>query len=199
MTDGDRFPYRVVVVHPGEHHTLRRAFQWLRYQEFVLRLKFEPENASGLERDEYDPASAYALIVENGEIRVGCRLIDGEQVPITINRDLLSPGRHFEISRMVCNSQSSTSQALMCSLYAGVARYAFEVHGYHDLYCDTRYPYLRVLRPILGDTLQVIGSPQVHDKNGQQLRLVPTRINCGHRHVLQERLMARVAPMLEAA
>ncbi len=199
MTSGDRFPYRVVVVHPGEQPVLRRAFQRLRYQEFVLRLKFEPENASGLEWDMYEPSAPYLLIVEDGDILAGCRLIDGERVHITIDHGLLSPGRHFEISRMVCNSQVSTSQALMCSLYGAVVRYAFEVRGYHDLYCDTRYPYLRVLRPILGDTLQVIGAPRVHDKNGQQLTLVPTRIHRDHQHILKERLMARVAPLLEAA
>lgn len=199
MIDGDRFPHRVVVAHPGEQFSLRQAFQRLRYQEFVLRLGFEPENDSGLEHDEYDSLAPYLLIVEDGEIMAGCRLIDGERAPITLDRALLSPGRHFEISRMVCNSQTDTSKALMCSLYSGVGRYAFEVRGYHDLYCDTRYPYLRVLRPILGEALRVIGVPKVHDKNGHKLTLVPTRINRGERHILQERLATRVVPFLAVA
>lgn len=195
-----QFPHRVMVVRPGEHLHLREQFQRLRYQEFALRCGFEPENEAGREHDAYDQYSTYLVIVNDGVIQAGCRLIDGEQVPITLDPSLVAEGRHFEISRMVRNSQATVDgHAVMCSLYAGVVRHAFGVCGYQQLYCDTRRDFFRSLRALLGDAIVPIGAPKVHDKNGVPLELVPTRISACDQDVILERLARRVAPQLAAA
>lgn len=204
-----QFPYRVTVVRPGGDPDLRARFERQRYRVFTIEHGYERPNRFHREWDGYDKYSTYLSVLVDkvipGGRRVpvtmaGCRLIDGERVPITLDRSLVRPGRHLEISRMLGNSKHTEDRTtIMCSLYAAVARYAFVTCGYDHLYCDTRLAYFRVLQGLLRDAIVQIGDPAVHEKNGHLLTLVPTMIVSSDLDKIISRLSQHVAPQLAAA
>ncbi len=188
----------VVVLEPGEkmksHY--REQFYTLRFRSFGKWEGTDPK--VGLERDAYDQHSTFILVVWEEVVVAGCRLIDGERAPITLDPSIVAPGRHFEISRMLIRSEvkdRATRDQAMFTLCQAVAEHAFGKRGYSDLYCDTRLPFYVALRRIFGEALQKIGERHSVAKHGEMLELVPTRISHSSVSAMRQRFMERLDQM----
>lgn len=171
----------VCVIAPGGDPDLRWKFQELRHRELILRRAFEKPNSLGIEQDDYDQYSTYLLILAPDKtVLAGCRLIDGGLTKITIPPQLIAPGKHCELSRLlICSSvkDSQESSMYLCSLYAKLLTYAFEEEGYDAVYLDARVSLMRKLQLLFGEALVRLGEPTVHVKHERRLKLVPTRIS----------------------
>lgn len=189
----------VVIIEPGQCSELREQFFVLRFRSFGQWEGTDPQ--IGQERDYYDPYSTSILVVWEGIVVAGCRLIDGEQIEITLDPTLVDSGRHFEISRMLIRSEMkdrATRDRVMFTLCQAVAEYAFGVRGYSDLYCDTRLPFYVALRRIFGESLEQIGVQHSVEKHGETLSLVPTRIRSTSVPAMRRRFMRKLQPAEEA-
>lgn len=185
----------VAVVRPGQHPDLWDQFLVLRYRSFG---KWEGSDPwLGRETDDFDPHSVFILVVWEGVVLAGCRLIDGEQVAINLAPALVAPGRHFEISRMLIRSEikdRATRDRVLFTLCRAVAEYAFAFRWYSDLYCDTRLPFYVALNRIFGAALEKLAAPHDVVKNGETLTLVPTRVRSASVPAMSRRFAARLQP-----
>lgn len=185
----------VMVVHPGQCPDLWDQFLVLRFRSFG---KWEGSNPwFGRETDEKDQHSVFMLVVWEGTVIAGCRLIDGERVAINVAPQLVGPGRYFEISRMLIRSEikdRATRDRVMFTLCCALAKYAFEFRQYSDLYCDTRLPFYIALSRIFGEALEKIGEAHETEKNGEVLTLVPTRVRSASVPAMSRRFAARLQP-----
>ena len=82
----------------------RIAFERYRHLHYCERLKYEEPQKDGRERDEYDQSSTYIIVVEEGSIVGGCRLIPshyGDHSPLPLESEyhgvIVRPT--YEISR----------------------------------------------------------------------------------------------------
>lgn len=107
--------YRLLVVAPAlpAHAGLARSFYRLRDQIFAQ--KYEWEEPRGLERDRYDRAAKFIVVVRNDEVVAGCRIIHrnllNDALPMEAaldetGRAMIDPETAVEISRMINNSGS---------------------------------------------------------------------------------------------
>lgn len=195
MASGQGSQCSVIIIEPGEDPKLWDQFLTLRFASFGKWEGSDPR--VGRETDTKDRHSVFVLVVWEGVVIAGCRLIDGELVSITLDPTLVVPGRHFEISRMLIRSEVKdrvTRDRVMFTLCQAVAEYAFTVRRYSDLYCDTRLPFYLALRRIFGDSLQKIGEQHDVEKHGEVLPLVPTRINHASVPAMRRRFMERLQP-----
>lgn len=190
----------VVIIEPEKMLSgFQEQFHVLRFRSFGKWEGTDPQ--VGKERDCYDPYSTSILVVWEGSVIAGCRLIDGERIKITPDPTLVDSGRHFEISRMLIRSEvrdQATRERVTFALCQAVAQYAFETRGYDDLYCDTRFPFYVALRRIFGESLEKIGPEHDVEKQGETLKLVPTRIRRTSVPAMRRRFMRRLQPQ-EAA
>lgn len=189
----------VVIIEPGAASGLQEQFHVLRFRSFGKWEGTDPR--IGKEYDRYDSFSTSILVVWEGIVIAGCRLIDGERINITLDPALVDCGRHFEISRMLIRSEvkdRATRDRVMFTLCQWVAQYAFKTRGYDDLYSDTRLPFYVALNRIFGESLERIGEQHDVKKNGEVLALVPTRVRRTSAPVMQKRFMRRLQPQ-EAA
>jgi len=107
--------YRLRVVAPAlpAHAGLAQSFYRLRDQIFAQ--KYEWEEPRGLERDRYDRAAKFIVVVRNDEVVAGCRIIHrnllNDALPMEAaldetGRAMINPDTAVEISRMINNSGS---------------------------------------------------------------------------------------------
>ncbi len=182
-----------LVIEPEQESMLREQFHVLRFRSFGGWEGSDPW--LGQERDRYDQCSPFVVVVWEGVVVAGCRLIDGEQVRITLDSTLIAPGRHFEISRMLIRSEvqdRATRDRVMFTLCQAVAEYAFGCRGYNDLNCDMRLPFYVALHRIFGEHLEKIGERHNVKKHGETLILVPTRIRASSVPAMRQRFMQRL-------
>lgn len=185
---------------PSQAPDLWDQFLVLRYRAFGKWEGADP--LIGREFDKKDQYSTFILVVWEGVVLAGCRLIDGEQVAINLDPRLIDSERHFEISRMLIRSEikeRTTRDRLMFNLCQAVAWYAFEQRGYSDLYNDTRLPFHQALRTIFGPALQEIGPPHEVKKQGETLILMPSRVNRADAEAMRRQFATRLErPPLDA-
>jgi N-acyl-L-homoserine lactone synthetase len=85
--------------------TWRFAFARFRHEQYCVRLQFESVRASAVEWDEYDPSCHYIVVVEDGVIVGGCRLIPSftTDSPLPLQGEFTGALLHpsYEISRML--------------------------------------------------------------------------------------------------
>jgi len=189
----------VVIIEPGMSRDLQEQFHILRYRSFGQWEGTDPQ--IGKECDRYDPYSTAILVVWEGIVIAGCRLIDGEQIGVTLDSIPFDSGRHFEISRMLIRSEvkdRATRDRVMFALCQAVAEYAFEERGYDDLYCDTRLPFYVALSRIFEESLEQIGPEHDVKKKGKTLTLVPTRIRSTSVPAMRQHFMRRLQPQKAA-
>ncbi len=183
----------VAIVRPGQQPDLWDQFLVLRFRSFG---KWEGSDPwLGRETDEFDRHSVFVLVVWEGAVIAGCRLVDGERVVIHLAPELVAPGRHFEISRMLIRSEvkdRATRDRVMFTLCQAVAEYAFAFRKYSDLYCDTRLPFYVALNRIFGEALEKIGPPHEVAKYGEVLTLVPTRVRLSSVPAMSRRFASRL-------
>jgi GNAT acetyltransferase-like protein len=107
--------YRLMQVDPAlpAHAALAQSFYRLRDQIFAQ--KYEWEEPRGLERDRYDRAAKFIVVVRNDEVVAGCRIIhrnllnDALPMEETLDekaRAMIHPDSAVEISRMINDSGS---------------------------------------------------------------------------------------------
>jgi len=185
----------VCVIEPGGDSDLRQKFQELRHRELVLRRAFEKPKGLGIEADDYDQYSTYLLVLAaDKRVLAGCRLIDGGLTRITLPPELIVPGKHCELSRLlVCSTVSSSqeSSTYLCSLYAKLLTHAFEEERYDAVYLDARAALLRKLQGLFGEALEQIGKPVEHMKHERKLKLVPTRVSSSSKDAMWASLIRR--------
>lgn len=185
----------VVIIEPEKPSGFQEQFYVLRFRSFGKWEGTDPR--IGKEYDHYDRYSTSILVVWEGIVIAGCRLIDGERIKITLDPALVDHGRHFEISRMLIRSEvkdRATRDRVMFTLCQAVAQYAFVQRRYDDLYCDTRLPFYVALHRIFGESLEKIGEQHDVEKNEEVLTLVPTRIRRTSVPAMRQRFMRRLQP-----
>jgi len=189
-----------LVVEPGQSLDLREQFHVLRFRSFGQWEGTDPR--IGQEHDGYDQYSPFVLVLWEGVVVAGCRLIDGERVRITLDPTLVAPGRHFEISRMLIRSEvqdRATRDRVMFTLCQAVAEYSFGHREYSDLYCDTRLPFYVALHRIFGEHLEKIGECHDVEKHGKILPLVPTHINRSSAMAIRRLLSGKLALLAKSS
>lgn len=138
--------YRLQVVDPTLplHAALATSFYRLRDQIFAE--KYEWEEPQGLERDRYDRAAKFIVVIHDNRVVAGCRIIHRSLLnsPLPLEETLDADGRMMvdprtavEISRMI---NSSGSRLVFDALHLMVRQY-LEAHGL-EAFASTRRDYL---------------------------------------------------------
>jgi GNAT acetyltransferase-like protein len=107
--------YRLMLVDPAlpAHAALAQSFYRLRDQIFAQ--KYEWEEPRGLERDRYDRAAKFIVVIRKDEVVAGCRIIHRnllngalpmEESLDESGREMIDPDTAVEISRMINDSGS---------------------------------------------------------------------------------------------
>ena len=184
-----------IVIQAGQRPELWNQFLSLRYLSFG---RWEgSDSALGIETDDQDQFSVFVLVIWEGVVIAGCRLIDGEQTRISLDPLVVASGRHFEISRLLIRSEvkdRGTRERVMFALLQRVVEYAFKERGYDDFYCDTRLPFFIGLKRIFGESLEQLGAQHDVEKSGETLALVPMRVNRFRVAEMRRRFVARLQP-----
>lgn len=145
---------------------LRREFQRLRYNHFVLKLKSEPINEAGLEKDLYDDFADYIVCICQKAKRIigGCRIIRADKTMLPISRTISSiQSNSIEISRLIAEDPM-----VKCKLYTLIYSYAAKkgiVYGY----ALVRRGITRIIKRDKADVFSIVGE----EVNYNGLRLVP--------------------------
>lgn len=138
--------YRLVVIDPAfpAHALLAQSFYRLRDQIFAE--KYEWEEPRGLERDRYDRAAKFIVVVKDDTVVAGCRIIHKsllngplpmEETLDEVGQTMIDPSRAVEISRMINNSGS---RLVFDALHLKVRQYLED--GALEAFASTRRDYL---------------------------------------------------------
>lgn len=145
---------------------LRTEFQRLRYKHFVLKLKSEPKNNFGLEKDNYDDFSDYIVCVfqETRKIVGGCRIIRADRTVLPISKAVSVVHQNsIEISRFIAEDPFAK-----CHLYFLIHTYVLG-RGIDYGYALARRGITRIMKKDEVNIFSIVG--QEIRYNG--LRLVP--------------------------
>jgi N-acyl-L-homoserine lactone synthetase len=89
----------------GRTHLGRIAFERFRHEHYCVRRGYEPTRPDQCETDEYDSSSTYIIVVEDGIIFGGCRLIPSFTAHQRLPLEREYKGRlnrpTYEVSRML--------------------------------------------------------------------------------------------------
>lgn len=176
--------YELQVVDPALplHAALATSFYRLRDQIFAE--KYEWEEPQGLERDRYDRAAKFVVVIRGEHVVAGCRIIHrsllNDSLPMEETLDaagqmMINPRTAVEISRMI---NISGSRLIFDALHLMVRQYL--EHGGLEAFASTRRDYLEKkldrkfgaehFPRLSGSIKQRIG------KDGKSYEFVPHRI-----------------------
>lgn len=176
--------YKLRVVDPAlpAHALMAQSFYRLRDQIFAE--KYEWEEPKGLERDRYDRAAKFVVVIRDGQVVAGCRIIHRsllsgplpmEETLDATGRMMIHPDNAVEISRMI---NSSGSRLVFDALHLMVRQYLEQ--GGLEAFASTRRDYLEKkldrkfgtehFPRLSGSIKQRIG------KDGKSYEFVPHRI-----------------------
>ena len=176
--------YQIRVVDPAlpAHALMAQSFYRLRDQIFAE--KYQWEEPQGLELDRYDRAAKFVVVIRDGQVVAGCRIIHRsllnnplpmEETLDEAGRMVINPSTAVEISRMI---NSSGSRLVFDALHLMVRQYLEQ--GGLEAFASTRRDYLEKkldrkfgaehFPRLSGSIKQRIG------KDGKSYEFVPHRI-----------------------
>ena len=176
--------YQIRVVDPAlpAHALMAQSFYRLRDQIFAE--KYQWEEPQGLELDRYDRAANFVVVIRDGQVVAGCRIIHRsllnnplpmEETLDEAGRMVINPSTAVEISRMI---NSSGSRLVFDALHLMVRQYLEQ--GGLEAFASTRRDYLEKkldrkfgaehFPRLSGSIKQRIG------KDGKSYEFVPHRI-----------------------
>ena len=138
--------YELRIVDPALpiHAALATSFYRLRDQIFAE--KYQWEEPQGLERDRYDRAAKFIVVIRDGQVVAGCRIIHRsllnnplpmEETLDEAGRMVINPSTAVEISRMI---NSSGNRLVFDALHLMVRQYLEQ--GGLEAFASTRRDYL---------------------------------------------------------
>ena len=166
----DREEIIFILLEPNNEHDdfMRKKFQSLRYQEFVIKKNrnWEKKNIECLEVDEYDQHSDYIICLEKNEIIAGCRLVNNNEAELPISKTIgKTKSNSIEISRMISISKNPEVKHI---LYGLIYQHVIKNH-YDYVYVMIRLAMIKMLKRGKINIFKKIGN--IHHHHG--LKLVP--------------------------
>jgi N-acyl-L-homoserine lactone synthetase len=162
--------FRAILVNPDGNAELRDMFEEFRYAHYVEKLKYEPPNEMGRERDACDLYSHYMMLFIDDRLVGGCRLIDGRfgALPISEAKEVeeILPNS-VEVSRYLLTKKTSffmgirANRILCSSLYLAIDELGFE-----NIYAKIGEKLLKALKIFSIVNLEQIGPVVHHEKAG---------------------------------
>lgn len=148
--------YRVVLARPSVAEDTEWCQKFYRLRDAVFAVKYHWEEPRGEERDSYDDAAEFFLVLKGEEVIAGCRAIYRERLAcckalsatLPIEEFLTHPlsDRAIELSRMI----NVGSRSLGLILYEAMYEYLILAKQRHELHAVIRKPFLALLARKLG-------------------------------------------------
>lgn len=138
--------YELRVIDPALPIHAALATNFYRLRDQIFAEKYQWEEPQGLERDRYDRAAKFIVVIRDGQVVAGCRIIHRsllsgplpmEETLDAAGRMAINPSTAVEISRMI---NSSGSRLIFDALHLKVRQYL--KHGGLEAFASTRRDYL---------------------------------------------------------